>query len=181
MANADTPHGFNATGVMYGLNQYAVDNTSGSTAIFKGDLLSMMSTGLVTSVPNGTHHIGAAESVVSPSTAAKSLVASGTTATVLSHYHPSQQYYAQDDGQAIGLQSTIGNNCDITAGAGSTATGISAHELDATNFATANTATAALVCRIHGLLQKEDNAFGANAEWVVSINEHYLTAGTAGI
>lgn len=180
MANADTPHGFNATGVMYGLNQYAVNTTA--TALFKGDLLSMLATGLAEANTDSlTHNIGAAESVVSVSTAAKNLIAASTAGQILAHYHPSQQYYAQDDGQAIGVQSTIGNNCDITAGAGSTATGISAHELDATDFATANTTTAALVCRIHGLLQKEDNAFGANAEWVVSINEHYLTAGTAGI
>tara|TARA_R110000787_G_C13180570_1_gene421814 strand:- start:57 stop:599 length:543 start_codon:yes stop_codon:yes gene_type:complete len=180
MANADTPHGFNATGVMYGLNQYAINTTA--SGIFKGDLVTMLATGLV-EVNTGslTHNVGAAESVATISTAAKSLIPASTAGTLLCHYHPSQHYIAQDDGQAVGVQSTIGNNCDITAGTGSATTGTSAHELDASNFATANTATAALVCRINGLLQKPDNAFGANAEWVVSINEHYTSAGTAGI
>jgi|TARA_R110000803_G_scaffold88572_3_gene155543 hypothetical protein len=180
MANADTPHGLNATGVQYGLNGFSVDNTGGSTAVFKGDLLCMLATGLVAPL-GATHNIGAAESVVSPSTAAKSLVAAATSATVLAHYHMDQKYIIQDDGAAVGVQSTIGTNANLVAGAGSTVTGISAHEIDASNFATANTTTAALVFRINNLFDHPDNSFGANADWVVTINEHFLTAGSAGI
>lgn len=180
MANADTPHGLDATGVMYGLNGFAVDDTSGSTAIFKGDLLCMLGTGKA--APTGaTHNIGAAESIAAPSTAAKSLVAAATAGTVMAHYHPTQQYVIQDDGTAAGVQATIGTNANLVAGTGSAVTGISAHEIDATNFATAATLTAALVFRVYGLFNHPDNAFGVNADWVVTVNEHYLTAGTAGI
>ena len=180
MANADTPHGLDATGVMYGLNGFAVDDTAGSTAVFKGDLLCMLATGLA-SPAGATHNIGAAESATSVTTAAKTMIAAATSGTAMAHYHPSQQYIIQDDGAAAGVQSTIGTNANLVAGTGSTVTGISAHEIDATNFATAATTTAALVFRVYGLFNHPDNAFGVNADWVVTVNEHYLTAGSAGI
>lgn len=41
--------------------------------------------------------------------------------------------------------------------------------------------TAALQCRILGLVQRVDNELGAYAKWLVKINNHELGAGTAGI
>jgi hypothetical protein len=40
--------------------------------------------------------------------------------------------------------------------------------------------TAALQCRILGLVQRVDNELGAYAKWLVKINNHELGAGTAG-
>lgn len=41
--------------------------------------------------------------------------------------------------------------------------------------------TATLQVRLLGLARKVDNAFGANAKWLVKINSHELSAGTVGL
>ena len=65
-------------------------------------------------------------------------------------------------------QTNIGNCADIVAGAGSTTTGQSGFEISGTMAA--GTAT----CKIIGLYESPDNAFGANAIMEVLINEHIL-------
>ena len=64
-----------------------------------------------------------------------------------------------------------GNNTEIAVThAGSTTTGISGMELSATDAAV----TAALVMRIHGLLNRSDNLIGDHAELICSVNEHFM-------
>lgn len=61
----------------------------------------------------------------------------------------------------------VGENADIVVAAGSATTGLSGMELDSSDH---KTATAQL--RILSLVKRPDNALGANAKWLVAINEH---------
>jgi hypothetical protein len=69
----------------------------------------------------------------------------------------------------------IGLNAQIIVAAGSTSTRLSGVELDSSSAAT--TATHGL--RIRGLAQRPDNAIGANAKILVSLNDTTETPGTA--
>ncbi len=69
----------------------------------------------------------------------------------------------------------VGQNADIIAGAGSTVTGRSAHEVSATTIA----GTAQL--RLIDYFRAADNDLAsANSKWIVKINEHIHRA-AAGI
>ena len=81
-------------------------------------------------------------------------------------------YKVQSDGSPA--QTNIGNCADVVAGTGSTTTGQSAFELNS------SMGTGAASCKIIGLYESPENAFGANAVVEVLINEHILKA-TAGI
>jgi len=72
-------------------------------------------------------------------------------------------------------QTNIGNCADVVAGAGSTVTGQSGFEISGTMAAGIAT------CKIIGLWEGPDNAFGANAVMEVLINEHILGTNVAGI
>jgi hypothetical protein len=82
----------------------------------------------------------------------------------------------QEDSDGGALAATdIGLNAAIVVAAGSTFTRRSGVELDTS---TKNT-TATLALRIRGLAQRPDNAIGANAKVLVSLNEAFDTPGTA--
>jgi hypothetical protein len=78
------------------------------------------------------------------------------------------------DGGALAADD-IGLNAAIIVAAGSTFRRTSGVELDTS---TKNT-TATLALRIRGLAQRPDNAIGANANVLVSLNEAFDTPGTA--
>lgn len=68
-----------------------------------------------------------------------------------------------------------GQNINLLAGANNGF--ISGWQLD--NTTVANTAT--LQMRLWGLIRTIDNAFGAQAKWLCTINQHELALGTAGV
>jgi len=75
-------------------------------------------------------------------------------------------------GGSIALAS-INEFCDIVVGTGSTATGISAMELDSSNAATGDG------CRLIGLATYPDNELGNYAIWRVTVNEsNWYAVGT---
>lgn len=73
----------------------------------------------------------------------------------------------------------IGNNANFIVLAGATTTSDSGTLLNNATEAT----TATLNLKIMSLAQREDNAFGARAKWIVKINNHQYGAstGTAGV
>lgn len=73
----------------------------------------------------------------------------------------------------------IGNNANFVITAGATTVSDSKTVLD---NATENT-TATLNLKLMGLAQREDNAFGSYAKWIVKINNHQYGShtGTAGV
>lgn len=71
----------------------------------------------------------------------------------------------------------IGLNIDLAMGDCSTTTGLSTVELDSSTSG----AGSDIGCRLLGLVNREDNAFGAHAKYLVLINEHELKAAVAGV
>jgi len=103
-------------------------------------------------------------------------IAASTAGYVLVADAPDIIFEIQEDSGGAALAVTnVGQNADIVVGTPDTIVGRSAMELDSS---TAVGATAQL--RILGLSQREDNAIGDNAKWLVLINEHELKS-TVGV
>ena len=183
MANVDAAFGFVPVRHMSGniprANKYTI--TSGlAENIFTGDLCILTADGVIT--PHSateTNNIGVFAGV-SYTASDGSYVYSqyfptGTSATNIIAYvydDPYIVYKVQSSGSPA--QTNIGNCADVVAGAGSTNTGNSGFEISGTM------ASGTATCKILGLYEAPDNAFGANAVMEVLINEHLLKA-TAGI
>ena len=178
MANVDAAFGLipvrHLSGNGYSrANKYTI--TSGlAENIFTGDVVILTSGGVLTPhTATETNNIGVFGGV-SYTAADGSYVysqywPSGTVATDIIAYvydDPYTVFKAQSAGTTA--QTNIGNCCDLVAGAGSTTTGQSGFELSGTMAA--GTAS----CKILGLYETPDNAFGANAIMEVLINEHLL-------
>lgn len=75
--------------------------------------------------------------------------------------------------------SAVGNNANFVVIAGAKTYADSGTLLDNSTEAT----TATLNLKLMGLAQREDNAFGARAKWIVKINNHQYgsSTGTAGV
>ncbi len=120
--------------------------------------------------PTGGASIGAEPKYRAASTAGYVLVAD----------EPNLMFEVQEDSVGGSLAATnTHQNCDLIAGAGSTATGYSGWMLDSSTAATTNT----LQTRIIGLQVRVDNDFGTNAKWLVANNNSTETgaAGSLGV
>jgi hypothetical protein len=177
MANVDAAFGFVPVRHMSGnaprANKYTI--TSGlAENIFTGDLCILTADGVITPhTATETNNIGVFGGVSYTASDGSYVYSqywpSGTTATEIIAYvydDPYIVYKVMSDGSPA--QTNIGNCADVVAGAGSTTTGQSGFELNSTM----STGTAS--CKIIGLYEAPDNAFGANAIVEVLINEHIL-------
>ncbi len=187
MANADTPFGlrpvYNSNGSPYNGNAIlcAIPASDG-TATFVGDPVKLAgSADSTTGVPT-VAQCAAADAIFGV------IVGFEPDRTDLTKVHRAAStlrycYVCVDKGVVYECQEdSVGNNLavtevglatDIVVGSGSTVTGFSGVELDSSD-----TATAAGQLRILGLVRKPDNEIGANAKWLVVINEHNLNATT---
>ena len=178
MANVDAAFGFvpirHLSGNGYSrANKYTI--TSGlAENIFTGDVVIIIAAGVITphtatEVNNIGVFAGVSYTAADGSYVYSQYWPSGTVATDIIAYvydDPYTVFKAQSAGTTA--QTNIGNCCDLVAGAGSTTTGQSGFELSGTMAA--GTAS----CKILGLYETADNAFGANAIMEVLINEHLL-------
>jgi len=183
MANVDAAFGFVPVRHMSGnvprANKYTLASGLAEN-IFTGDLCILINTGLLTPhTATETNNIGVfagcSYTASDGSYVYSQYWPTGTTATNIIAYiydDPYIVYKVQSAGTTA--QTNIGNCADVVAGAGSTTTGQSGFEISGTMAA--GTAT----CKIIGLWESPDNAFGANAIMEVLINEHILKDG-AGI
>jgi hypothetical protein len=142
--------------------------------IFTGDLVIIIASGLLTphsatEVNNIGVFAGVSYTASDGSYVYSQYWPSGTTATDIVAYvydDPYTVYKVQSAGTTA--QTNVGNCADVVAGTGSTTTGQSGFEISGTMAAGAAT------CKILGLYEAPDNAFGANAIMEVVINEHLL-------
>ena len=183
MANVDAAFGLVPVRHMSGnvprANKYTIASGLAEN-IFTGDLVILISTGLLTphtatEVNNIGVFAGVSYTASDGSYVYSQYWPTGTSATNIIAYvydDPYIVYRVQSAGTTA--QTNIGNCADVVAGAGSTTTGQSGFEISGTMAA--GTAT----CKILGLWDSPDNAFGANAIMEVLINEHILKDG-AGI
>lgn len=196
MANDDKPSGFKPVSYISGapwngeFNVYQAASGD-AVAIFKGDLVALTgaceATGkyptVAQSAAAGAQHLGVAIgfSTVAPQIAAdpsnlnlKYRVAS-TTCYVCVVDSPFVLYEIQEDsvGGDVAVAS-IGLNAEIIVGSGNTTTGLSAIELDTSTVAT----TATLPMQILRLVDREDNAVGTHAKWLVRLNTGHFNHAT---
>ena len=175
MANTDRPMGAipmrHLTGAPYNgqFNEYDVDSSNG-TAIFVGDFIQTEADGNVAPATAGTGNelLGACVGVKWVSAESTNYLAASTAGTIYVADAPDLVFNVQeDDGGTALTVAARGANVAIIKGAGSTSTGYSAHELDQDSV---TVATEQL--RLIRLVPVEGNAYGDNANWEVTINEH---------
>ena len=178
MANVDAAFGLIPVRHLSG-NGYSRANvytiTSGlAENIFTGDVVIITSGGVLTphtatEVNNIGVFGGVSYTAADGSYVYSQYWPSGTVATDIIAYVYDDPYTLFKAQSAVTpAQTNIGNCADIVAGAGSTTTGQSGFEISGTMAA--GTAT----CKILGLFEAPDNAFGTNAIMEVLINEHLL-------
>ena len=178
MANVDAAFGFvpirHLSGNGYSrANKYTI--TSGlSEDIFTGDLVIITADGVITphsasEVNNIGVFAGVSYTASDGSYVYSQYFPTGTTGSSIIAYvydDPYTVFKVQSAGTPA--QTNIGNCADVVAGTGSTITGQSGFELSGTM--SNGTAT----CKILGLYEGPENAFGTNAIMEVLINEHLL-------
>jgi hypothetical protein len=134
--------------------------------VYPGDLVKMDNAGAVVVCVAGTAAlIGVA----------LNYAASG--ANVLVSDDPSQEYLIEADDGTVAAQTNLGLNYDITVGTASTLYKRSAIRLDASTGATDSN----LPLRCLRLGPAVDNAFGAQADVIVKINNHQLGNAVVGL
>ena len=177
MANVDAAFGFVPVRHMSGniprANQYTIASGLAEN-IFSGDLCIIDANGQITphtatEVNNIGVFAGVSYTASDGSYVYSQYFPTGTTATNIIAYiydDPYIVYKVQSAGSPA--QTNIGNCADVVAGAGSTTTGQSGFEISGTM------ASGTATCKIIGLYDSPDNAFGTNAIMEVLINEHLL-------
>lgn len=158
MANADRPRGASCVGEPLRLTKYVADE-----AIYPGDFVNKSDAGKV-----------------EPADASEALLgvcydyASADGDEVMIADHPQQQYVIQADGSDIAAQTNLGLNYNIVATAGDSTFKQSRMELDSDSGAT----TATLPLRLIDKQDRPDNAYGAQCDCIVMINNHQNAGGT---
>ena len=90
---------------------------------------------------------------------------------------PNVLFEVQDDGLAALTATSVNKNAIFTVANPTAPAQNSASVLSTSSVSTTNT----LNLKIMGLIQRDDNTFGANAKWLVKFNLHELLGGTSGV
>lgn len=181
MANVDAPFGLRpvryASGAPYNgaVTEFSTATGDG-TAIFIGDPVTLSGTsqtinGIVYNDVDqaATGNIIAGVVVaVKPVTRDSTIYREASTQRILlCATDPGLLYEIQEVSGGTALTANdIGLNADFVVGSGSTVTGLSGVELNNSGEATTNT----LDLKIHGLVNREGNAIGEHAKFLVQIN-----------
>jgi hypothetical protein len=158
MANIDNAHGCNPHAPFYGLVEFDQDASDG-TAIFMGDVVDIKTNGNISPAAAGSLLI---EGV------SNSYSAASTANTVRVYNDPHQVYSIQTDSSTAAIITNYGEIADHSAGAGSTVTKKSGHELNLASLSDTNGGF-----NIRSLYPQVGNANGeTHAEYFVVFNEH---------
>ena len=181
MANVDAPNGFTPVRHLSGgtirMSEYSIASGESDASIFTGDLVVLDADGYIAAaaaadtnivgVFAGCTYTNATGEVVFSNQWVSGTTTQGSVAATANVYDdPDIVYEAQHSG--TGAIADNGATFDILATAGSSANGRSAMEVDTTT-----TGTGGQVRQI-GLVKREGNAWGANANVECIINEHVL-------
>lgn len=193
MANRDTQGGLRFLKHKFGLpcvpNAYRVKSDY-ATALFIGDPVVLTGAGgtdpisqsggmrdvqkatVSTTITGVIVSIDPVASVSSPNIPTKTYIPASTGGIVYVIDDPDALFLIQEDsvGGNIASATAEGEFCDLVFNSGDTATGLSKVELDSSDAGTGDNV------RIEYLYDAPDNVEGANADWVVSINEHTYRA-----
>lgn len=193
MANADAPMGLKPTRFISGApyngatNKYYVPS-SDSTAIYIGGLVKPAGSADADGVMSVTGNVATGDAVIGvvvgfvPVTRDSPTYREASTERyVLVADNPGLVFEVQEDSVGGALAATaVGNTADLTGfTAGSTATGLSAIEIDSSTATASGDGTQDVL--ILGLSQSlADNEIGTNARYMVRLNNHFLVDGVAG-
>ncbi len=206
MANPNTPRGlipyrrFDSTSLTSGIGVYYVPS-SYATALYMGDPVDIVSgsndtigTPAVQLAASGSPILGVVIGIVDGGpegaiigvTQGLPVYHPASTAQYLAVMEdPSALYWVQDNAASQATAPTLwaGKNANLVSGSGSTVTGFSGWQLQATSVATTNT----LDVKIIRPLQEADNVIGTtantnmNAKWLVKLNNSRFANQTAGV
>lgn len=173
MANVDNPHGFRPLRHFMGGAIILAERSKAvgdSPAIFIGDAYNRLAGGTIdSSLSAGTTLISGVS------------LTYGATTTATTHLcieDPYVVFEAQDDSSTDGLvAANMGLNANITAGAGSATTLISAHEIAEAGITT----TATLDMHLLQKLNVPDNAYGAWCRVEILFNSHRMATQSVGV
>ena len=183
MANEDRPSGAKPVSTLSGsswaghVREYSVD-ASNATAIFRGDFVALEADGNITPATAGTTNpiLGVVVGIVVDKGVAATehpgYLPASTAGTVKVCVGPDIIYEIQSDDVSATLDAaSVGANVAFIAGAGSTTTGNSAHEIDADTLTVAGSEQ----LRILDTVNREDNEVGAvNQKFLVIIHESHF-------
>lgn len=176
MANIDRPNGLRAVrqsdgGAICPVNAYTTD--ASASAIFIGDKVKLEADGNIELAAGGDVAVGVAASVAGDYDDLSRRHALASTAnTIMVWDSPDTIFEIQEiDGGTALTSAEVGNLADTTTTGGSTTSGISRQEIDSGTEATGSGSL-----RLLRLANIENNAYGDNAKWEVTINEHQYRA-----
>jgi hypothetical protein len=179
MANVDRPNGavplrrYDGSAPLPA-NPYPVD-ASNSTAIFIGDFITQEADGACAPAAAGNRLLGVCVGVADDyGDLSRRYLPASTAGTIWVQDDPWCIFEVQEDSDSSTLAlADVGLNCDHIAGSGDTATSISGHEIDSSDAATNDGGL-----RLLRLVNRPDNAVGAQARWEVLIIQHTHTSET---
>lgn len=109
----------------------------------------------------------ASSNVTAPDIPTKNYIAASTGGVVMVADDPDELFVMQEDSDASNIAATdVGEFCDLVITDGNTTTGLSNCELDSSDAGTGDNVR---IVRLHNAV---NNEVGANADWVIQINEH---------
>ena len=112
-----------------------------------------------------------ATAATAPAIPTNNYIPASTGGLVIVCDDPEALFVIQEDSDSENMEAAdVGEFCDLVFNAMDTTTGLSQVELDSSNAGTGDNV------RIMGLYPAPDNAVGANADWIVKINEHTFKA-----
>lgn len=153
MANSDRPSGFKPIG-SYQTRKY----TAGSK-IVPGEFVRLSADGKCDPVAAGETILGLAMSLAK---------ADGDEVQVI--VDPNQDYVGQADEADIDAQTDVGNLCDVLATAEDSTYNVARMEIDSSTIGTGSGGQLVII----DLQERPDNAYGAQADVIVRVNEHQL-------
>ena len=192
MANVDTPFGLRPVKTVSGQPYSGAANlystaTGDATAIFIGDPVILSGTSQTISgrvyadvdqAATGDKIVGVVVGVIPVTQSSTVHREASTQRLLLVADDPSLLFEIQEVSGGTALTANdIGLNADFVVGSGSATTGYSGVELNNVGEATTNT----LDLKIVGLANREDNAIGEHAKYLVRINRHQYANQVAGI
>lgn len=189
MANSDAAFGLKPVRYLSGApyngacNRYHMPATD-STAVYIGSLVKLGGTAdtrgvaTVTAAAATNAVVGVIVGVEATTAGATTYRAASTARYVYVADDPNLVFEIQEDSDSATCAATdVGLNANLTGTSGSTITGLSNTELDTSSKGT----TATLDFQIIGLADRPDNEIGANAKWLVRLNNHQFVDGVTGV
>lgn len=188
MANVDNPNGLTPAWGLTGGYPGRIDRfyTTDGTAIYVGGLVKPSGTadadGLMAvtgNVATGADVLGVVVGVEPVTRDSLLYKAATTNRYVYVCTDPNMIYEVQDDGAATPAATTVGNVADLVGfTSGDTATGRSAIEISMASVSASGDGSEDVI--IIGLVQRPNNVFGVNANWLVKLNNSFWKDSSVG-